>query len=296
MVLCLLSIPVLAIAADKSKEALPDSIPWKPSLNDGFKAAADSGIHLIADFFTDWCKWCRIQDESTFTDAHVIALTRRFIFARINAEIDTANALKYGVTSYPTVIIFDRTGAEVDRIIGYFRPEEFVTTVEEYLEGIGTKAALETQSRENPQDLGIRYRLVEKYVGRGEFEQARAQCQQILISDPGNSSKVADKALFEQAIMERKEKNWYKAIEGFRKFIKQFPKSKLREDAETYIPWLYAKAGDKKQALKLYNAFLEEFSGSSQGGWVRDQIKILESPADSSNSNPTAEPDDHNRG
>ncbi|MBI5867978.1 MAG: thioredoxin fold domain-containing protein [candidate division Zixibacteria bacterium] len=281
LVFCLAFLPGVAQAASNTDVAHSDSITWNLKLEAAMKAAADSGRQVIADFFTDWCKWCKVQDESTFTDARVIALGSRFYFVRINAEVDTTNAMKYGVNGYPTVILFDKTGAEVDRIVGYLRPEEFIATIEDYLEGTGTKAALETKSRENPQDLGIRFQLVMKYEGRGDFDMARVQIQQIMISDPDNGSKVTDKAMFELAVMDRKEKNWYKSIESFRKFIKKFPGSKMREDAETYIPWLYAKAGDKKQALKFYKAFLDEFSGSSQVGWVKDQIKLLEAPADS---------------
>ena len=282
--LCVTLFPVFALAGEDAKNPPPSAIEWKTSLDEAFNAAPDSGWHVIADFYTDWCKWCKIQDESTFTDSRVIAMTRRFVFARVNAEVDTLNARKYGVNGYPTVIIFDKSGVEVDRLIGCLRPEEFVRTVDEYLEGIGTKAAIEAESREKPQDWKLRYALGEKHIGRGEFEQARSQFLQIMTSDPKNGSGVADKAMFELAVLHRKEKNWYKAIEGFRKFIKEFPKSKLREDAETYIPWLYSKAGDTKQALKYYQAFLKSFSGSSQSDWVKEQIKLLENPPDSSSS------------
>jgi len=284
LAVCVAVFPIAAQATGGTGKPVTDSIIWNTTLGDALKVASDSSRYTVANFYTDWCKWCKIQDESTFTDSRVIAMTRRFVFARINAEVDTLNARKYGVNGYPTVIIFDKSGVEVDRLIGYLRPEEFVRTVDEYLEGIGTKAAIEAESREKTQDWKLRYALGEKHIGRGEFEQARSQFLQIMTSDPKNGSGVADKAMFDLAVLNRKEKNWYKAIEGFRKFIKEFPKSKLREDAETYIPWLYSKAGDTKQALKYYQAFLKSFSGSSQSDWVKEQIKLLENPPDSSSS------------
>jgi tetratricopeptide (TPR) repeat protein len=277
-------LPILALAGEDTAKPAPDSIEWKTSLDSAIKVAADSSWPVLADFYTDWCKWCKIQDESTFTDSRVIAMTRTFIFARLNAEVDTAKAREFGVNGYPTVILLDKTGREVDRLLGYNRPAEFVKTVENYLRGVGTKAAIEAEVRQKPQDLKLKYALAEKHVGRGEFDQARSLFQQILNTDPKNGSGVTDKAVFEMAVLHRKEKNWYKAIEGFRRFIKAYPKSDLREDAETYIPWLHAKAGDTKEALKYYRAFLKSFSGSSQADWVKEQIKLLENPSDSSSS------------
>ena len=273
-----------APAADDAKDAPLTPIEWKTSLDEAVKAAPDTTWHLIVDFYTDWCKWCKIADESTFTDPRVMALTRKFVFARINAEVDTNTARRFGVNGYPTVILLKKGGAEVDRIVGYERPEEFVRIIGDYVKGVGTKAALEAQVKLKPQDMKLKYALAKKHVGRSEFDQARSLLQQIINGDPRNGSGVADKASFELAVLHRKERNWYKSIEAFRKFIKAYPKSDLREDAETYIPWLYAKAGDTKEALKNYRAFLESNGGSSQADWVKEQIKILENPSDSSSS------------
>ena len=281
---CVTFFPAIALAGDDSKDAPPAAIEWKTNLDEADKAAPDSTWHVIADFYTDWCKWCKIQDESTFTDPRVIAMTRKFLFVRVNAEVDTVTARKFGVNGYPTVIVLKKGGTELDRLVGYERPAVFMKTVENYLKGVGTKAAFEAQVRLKPQDMKLKYELAEKHVGRGEFVQARTVFQQIVSGDSKNGSGFTDKAAFELAVLHRKEKNWYKAIEGFRKFIKEYPKSDLREDAETYIPWLYAKAGDTREALKYYRAFLESSSGSSQADWVKEQIKLLENPSDSSSS------------
>jgi tetratricopeptide (TPR) repeat protein len=287
--------PVCVLAASSDTQTGPDSIEWRTNLPEAIKMANDSGRYVLANFYTDWCKWCKIQDESTFTDKRVIAMTGKFYFVRLNAEIDTAKAREFGVNGYPTVVVLDKNGLELDRILGYEKPADFVKTVDNYLKGIGTKNALEAEIRTKPKDLKLKYEVGEKYVGRGDFAQARASFQQVLSSDPNNASGLNDKAAVEMAMLLRKEKNWYKAIEGFRRFIKDYPNSDLREDAETYIPWLYSKAGDKPAALKYYRAFLKAFSGSSQAGWVKEQIKLLEKPADST-STPDGTPLDRPRG
>lgn len=287
--------PVCVLAANSDTPTAPDSITWRTNLPEAIKTANDSSRYVLANFYTDWCKWCKIQDESTFTDKRVIAMTAKYIFVRLNAEVDTAKAREFGINGYPTVVVIDKNGVEMDRILGYQKPAEFMKMVDNYVKGIDTKASLEADIRKKPQDLKLKFAVGEKYLGRSDFAEARASFQQVLSGDPTNTNGLNDKIAFEMAMMHRKEKNWYKAIEGFRKFIKEYPKSDMREDAETYIPWLYAKAGDKPAALKYYHAFLKAFSGSSQAGWVKEQIKMLESPTDSTSS-PDGTPLDRPRG
>lgn len=272
-----------ARGGDSSNKTPPDTaITWYRSLDEAVKIATDSNLYVLSDFYTDWCKWCKVQDESTFTDPRVIAFGRRFVFAKINAEIDTAIAGRYGVNGYPTVIVMDKSGHEIDRLLGYNPPGQFVKTVEDYLDGVGTLAALEKSLKEKSQDTKLLLAVGEKYVGKGEFEKARGYFTQVLNFDPKNGSGAADNALFDLAILHRKDRSWYKAAETFRKLIKQYPDSELREDAETYIPWLLSKAGDTEGALKAYRGFLKDFPSSSQADWVKEQIKTLENPRDSS--------------
>ena len=61
------------------------------------------------------------------------------VFFNVNAEsADSIVAQKYSVSGYPTFVLTDSEGKEVDRIVGYLPTEDFLTTVENYKNGIGT--------------------------------------------------------------------------------------------------------------------------------------------------------------
>lgn len=252
------------------------SIVWITDYDRAVRQAGGSNKHIIVEFYTDWCEWCRKMEDSTFRDPQVVAMQERYLFARINAELDTATATRFRIGGYPTVILLEKSGNEVDRILGYVPTEEFVTTMDNYLQGVGTLWALEQENREDRNNPEIIYAIARKHMSRGNFGDARSNFDRVLSLDSKNESGVADSAQFALALLHRKERSWYKAAEEFRKVVEDYPESKLREDAQIYIGWLYGKAGDAKEALKSYRAFLKEFSKSSEKDWVEGQIESLE--------------------
>ena len=259
-------------------------IPWEPSLDAALTHASDSSKHVIVDYYTDWCKWCKVMEDSTFTDSNVILSSERFVFVRINAEIDTARARAFGVNGYPTIVLLDKTGNEVDRVQGYYPPAEFLKVMDGYLKGVGTLWELEQQLAEKRNDPEVMYKIAQKYIGRGLLDKARQTLGQVRNVDNKNSSGFVDNAEFDLAILLRKDKKWYKAIEAFKQLSKDYPESEMLEDAAVYVPWCYVQAGDNKEALKRYRQFREDFSGSSESDWVKDQIERLESLAEAEES------------
>ena len=78
-----------------------------------FNNAIANGTALV-DFYADWCGPCRMV--SPIVDE--IAEERRDItVGKVNLDDENALAMKYGVTSIPTLIVF-KDGKEKTRIVG----------------------------------------------------------------------------------------------------------------------------------------------------------------------------------
>jgi tetratricopeptide (TPR) repeat protein len=144
---------------------------------------------------------------------------------KLNAEKDTLTAARYRVRSYPTVMVLKNDGTEIDRVVGYYHPREFMDQVEDYLAGrntLASYAAMEPDSAKNPGYVG---RLAERYLYHGLYDEARTRYKKLVAMDPKNGSGLVDDALYSLARMSRKEKDYAADARYAQQIIDRYPDS-----------------------------------------------------------------------
>ncbi|MBN2008322.1 thioredoxin fold domain-containing protein [candidate division KSB1 bacterium] len=106
----------------------------------GLAKAAKEKKNMIVDFYTDWCHWCKVMDEKTFSDAKVNQkLLDQFVTVRINAENPNQSAAfrgktysnveltrAFGVNGFPSLAFLDDAGEIITIVPGYVPPETFI--------------------------------------------------------------------------------------------------------------------------------------------------------------------------
>ena len=127
--------------------------------------AKENPKKIFVDLYTDWCSWCKVMDNTTFSDSTIIDyMNRTFYCVKFNAErSDTihfsgrdfvnpnpgtkrsthqlAAAMLQGRMSYPSFVFFNENQAIITSVPGYHKPEQF----EVILNYIGSDAILNTK-------------------------------------------------------------------------------------------------------------------------------------------------------
>jgi len=73
-------------ASPTSSEITTTEIKWY-TLEEALEAQEKNDKKIFIDMYTDWCKWCKVMDQKTFTDQAVIQyMNENFYAVKFNAE------------------------------------------------------------------------------------------------------------------------------------------------------------------------------------------------------------------
>jgi thioredoxin-like negative regulator of GroEL len=273
--IAILALALGAGACQKAKSEAPQGVQWIHSVDAALADAKSTGRPILLDMYTDWCEWCHALDDTTYVDSAFIAYSRKFTMARVNAEVDTVNAAKYSVKSYPTVLILHPDGTEIDRVVGYSRAPEFIAEIEDYLAGKNTIAALEAEAAARGTDPAVVARLADKYFGHGLYEQARTQYLKLAELDPKNTTGQVDDGLYSVARMYRKDKDYANARKYAKIIIDRYPTSDMYRPALLEFAGAWRRQGELATARGLYLDYAKRFPDDGDAPFAREQADTL---------------------
>lgn len=92
--------------------------------------ASASGNKTVLYFGADWCVSCRMLESEVFSDPDVVESVEGYSMIKMDVTADRKSVKevmsKFGVFGPPTMIVYDESGQEVNRIIGELDAEEFM--------------------------------------------------------------------------------------------------------------------------------------------------------------------------
>lgn len=160
-----LAVPAVFGAAEAraGDDAAPGAVagvvfePGPPPFADLLAKAKAEGKPIFIDFSTEWCGWCRRLERDTFAKPEVGEAMKAFVNVAFDAEQGEGVALaaRYAARGFPTLLVVDAQGEEIDRIVGYRPPEAFLAEIARIVRGEGTLAALREAARKAPDDLSL---------------------------------------------------------------------------------------------------------------------------------------------
>ena len=199
------------------------------------------------------------------------------VLYKTNAEVDTALAHQFNISGYPTLVMTDSKGNEIDRIIGYLPADEFLKQLEDYQKGIGTLSDLLKQA-DTSTSRDLYYQIGDKYKYRGGKDEAVVWFTKVIqTGQPTDSlsgeSKLAIADLYLRA------KDYDKALSGYDEIAGQFQGTGFAEAAGIYTGIALARKGDTAKAIAAFENFVKMYPTSEDTSYAKSQIDKLKGTA-----------------
>ena len=136
--------------------------------------AKASKKQIMIDFYTEWCGPCKKLDQTTWKDAKVQTwLSSRLVCLKVDAEKNVKLASKYKVNAYPTILFLRPDGSEIDRIVGYLEPQDFLSSAKDALAGRDALSrAKDKLAGANKNDPGMREDYGNALKAKGKYKEA----------------------------------------------------------------------------------------------------------------------------
>lgn len=95
-----------------------DAIAFAKSYAAAMDQATALGRPRLLVFRAGWCRWSGHFAQGKLVERRVIAMSRQFVCATVDADRDAELCREFGVTAFPTVLLIDAAGTERFRATG----------------------------------------------------------------------------------------------------------------------------------------------------------------------------------
>src|SRR5688572_24716997 len=109
------------LAEERPRPRTKAAFAWSHDFDAAAKQARAAGKKVFIDFETSWCGPCKTMDEWIWTDADVAAmLIAGYVGVKLDGDIEKAHVKRFGVSGYPTMVVFDPAADKVvKKVSGY---------------------------------------------------------------------------------------------------------------------------------------------------------------------------------
>ncbi len=253
---------ILAVTAFADDDAAPPKAAYVTDFAKAKELAAAGNKPIIVDFYTDWCTWCKKFDKEVLTDQKAIDfLGNEVVFAKINAEVDTNVSKAYKIMGFPTFLLTNASGEEIDRIAGYLATDDFIKTVTDYRNGIGTLGTLLEKSKEGA-DRNLYFEIADKYKYRGDSKNAKDWFDKITASGEKQDS-LSGAAFMAIGDMYRREKQNEQSMNVYKQVVLDFKGTSFEGQGMLFVGHTYRRLNEFEKALGIYNEVMTNYKGSA---------------------------------
>ncbi len=257
---------------------------WQTEWKTALKEAAAGNRPVLIDFYTDWCPPCKKLTKTTFADPKMNGYFQKekYMLVKINPEKDREAESKFKVYSYPTLVLFNGKGEEIDRILGYRTTDQLIEALDNLKKGIGTLRDLLAKQkklgdRKSEENFKLLFEILDKYTARADYPEGLELIGRIVELDKDNAMKQASAALFRKGYIYFKWKKYREAVMALTGIHKIYPDSEEAVSGFSAAAYYSTNLDDPALTLKIYKELVETYPGHKEAEYAKKKIKKLES-------------------
>ena len=260
--------------------AKPTAITWERDYNKAIQRAQAEKKLVVADMFTDWCVLCKKMDAETYADPQLIKnIANKYVWLKLNTETEEDGKRlqkEFAILTYPTTLVLDSRGEEVDRIGRFLTANEFTETVQSFTKSPTSLANLRKAVEEHPNSVSSHYALAEKLLEQNNYAKAEPEFQKVVDLDPDNREHKTDLAQYNVALCLASENRFPEAIVALDTLQERFPKSTAVADSAVLRGQIYHCCNELDKAQKVLREYVDKYPTNGHIQEVENLLSAME--------------------
>lgn len=175
----------------------------------------------------------------------------------VDSSANDALSEKYNIRSIPAFVFVDDEGNEIDRIIGFMPPEEYLAEMTRIRNGINTVPHLVAQLEEDPENPELLTTLASKMETMAGLKAAMTYWEMLFAQD-GLEPAIHSKAALKMALYHATE---HKDPETLVSFINNETNTEVLPEAYNALRNFYRRMQDKTAEAESYRRYVDFMSG-----------------------------------
>ncbi|MCX7944496.1 MAG: tetratricopeptide repeat protein [Deltaproteobacteria bacterium] len=230
--------------------------------------ATQKGTNIVINFYAYWCPACRELYKKVLPAEGVKNILSEYVFARCNGEEGEGERLfnQYKITAFPTLLILDPNGKELDRIVDDIDEQKIKKTLEQIKMGKSEVDELAKKADTNPKDTELLFNVCMSYIFRADRDKAKKYCEKVLKIDQKNEKGYASQVLLSlgKYLYFRGLKDYDLAAAHLEQVLKLFPESKEARSAFIFLISSYVRGGKEGVAVMKLRELIKKNPNSKE--------------------------------
>jgi tetratricopeptide (TPR) repeat protein len=258
----------------------PSAITWERDYAKAIQRAQAEKKLVVADMFTDWCVLCKKMDAETYSDPQLIKdIANKYVWLKLNTETEEDGKRlqkDFAILTYPTTLVLDNQGEEVDRIGRFLPAAEFTETVQSFAHSPGSLAGLRKAVQEQPNSVSAHYALAEKLLDQSNYAKAAPEFEKVAALDPENHEHKTDLSEYNVALCLASQNKFVEAIAQLDALQERFPKSTAVADSAVLRGQIYHCCNELDKAQAVLRDYVDKYPTNGHIQEVENLLSAME--------------------